>query len=72
MCKYVKITWIHSKLYLYVILFHIDIGIGQGRVTSNLQGAPIDDAVFIMDKEALEMVGIKKILSFSNFWLFLN
>ena len=31
-------------------------GIGQGRVTSNLQGAPIDDAVFVTDKEAVEMV----------------
>ncbi|XP_048579484.1 cysteine synthase 1 isoform X1 [Nematostella vectensis] len=30
-------------------------GIGQGRVTSNLQGAPIDDAVFVLDKEAVEM-----------------
>lgn len=32
------------------------LGIGQGRVTSNLQGAPIDDAVFVTDKEAVEMV----------------
>ena len=31
-------------------------GIGQGRVTSNLQGAPVDDAVFVSDKEAVEMV----------------
>ncbi|KAK2560495.1 Cysteine synthase 1 [Acropora cervicornis] len=30
-------------------------GIGQGRVTTNLQGAPIDDAVFVTDKEAVEM-----------------
>ncbi|KAM7438947.1 Cysteine synthase 1 [Porites harrisoni] len=30
-------------------------GIGQGRVTSNLQGAPIDNAVFVSDKEAVEM-----------------
>lgn len=34
----------------------IDSGIGQGRVTTNLQGAPIDDAVFVTDKEAVEMV----------------
>lgn len=34
----------------------INEGIGQGRVTSNLQGAPIDDAVFVHDTEALEMV----------------
>ena len=31
-------------------------GIGQGRVTSNLHGAPVDDAVFVTDKEAVEMV----------------
>ena len=31
-------------------------GIGQGRVTTNLKGAPIDDAVFVTDKEAVEMV----------------
>ncbi|KAK3740152.1 hypothetical protein QZH41_003818 [Actinostola sp. cb2023] len=31
-------------------------GIGQGRVTTNLQGAPIDDAVFVHDTEAIEMV----------------
>ena len=31
-------------------------GIGQGRVTSNLDGAPVDDAVFVTDKEAVEMV----------------
>ncbi|XP_044183185.1 cysteine synthase 1-like [Acropora millepora] len=30
-------------------------GIVQGRVTTNLQGAPIDDAVFVTDKEAVEM-----------------
>ncbi|XP_013401371.1 cysteine synthase 1 [Lingula anatina] len=29
-------------------------GIGQGRVTSNLEGAPIDDAMCITDKEAVE------------------
>ena len=31
-------------------------GIGQGRVTANLEGAPIDDAVRIPDPEALEQV----------------
>ncbi len=31
-------------------------GIGQGRVTRNLEGAPIDDAVQIPDAEALEQV----------------
>jgi cysteine synthase A len=31
-------------------------GIGQGRVTANLQGAEIDDAVRIPDPEALEQV----------------
>ncbi|XP_076817307.1 uncharacterized protein LOC143462888 [Clavelina lepadiformis] len=30
-------------------------GIGQGRVTSNLEGAPIDDAVCVLDKDAVTM-----------------
>ncbi|ESO89968.1 hypothetical protein LOTGIDRAFT_218432 [Lottia gigantea] len=30
-------------------------GIGQGRVTKNLAGAPIDDALAIKDKDAVEM-----------------
>ena len=31
-------------------------GIGQGRVTANLEGAPIDDAYQIPDEEALPMI----------------
>ena len=31
-------------------------GIGQGRITGNLEGAPIDDAQQITDEEALEVV----------------
>ena len=31
-------------------------GIGQGRITANLEGAPIDDAYRIRDREALEIV----------------
>ena len=31
-------------------------GIGQGRVTANLEGAPIDDAVQIPDAEALPII----------------
>jgi cysteine synthase A len=31
-------------------------GIGQGRVTANLDGAPIDDAVRVADEEALPVV----------------
>lgn len=31
-------------------------GIGQGRVTQNLQGAPVDYALLIKDSEAVEMV----------------
>jgi cysteine synthase A len=31
-------------------------GIGQGRITANLEGAPIDDAVQIRDEEALPYV----------------
>ena len=31
-------------------------GIGQGRVTNNVSGAPIDSAVMISDEEAVTMV----------------
>ena len=31
-------------------------GIGQGRVTANMQGAPIDDALCVLDKDAVTMV----------------
>ena len=30
-------------------------GIGQGRVTGNIDGAPIDEALFVHDNEAVEM-----------------
>ncbi|KAL4237978.1 Cysteine synthase 1 [Mactra antiquata] len=30
-------------------------GIGQGRVTENMKGAPVDDAMCILDKDAVEM-----------------
>lgn len=30
-------------------------GIGQGRVTENLKGAPIDDAFHILDRDAVRM-----------------
>ena len=31
-------------------------GIGQGRVTNNMQDAPIDKALCISDKDAISMV----------------
>ena len=34
----------------------VNIGIGQGRVTDNLRGTSLDDAVFVSDKESVEMV----------------
>nr|XP_002130299.1 cysteine synthase 1 [Ciona intestinalis] len=30
-------------------------GIGQGRVTANMQGAPIDEAICVLDTEAVDM-----------------
>ena len=33
-------------------------GIGQGRVTENLKGTPIDDAFLIKDTDAVEMVSV--------------
>ena len=37
-------------------------GIGQGRVTKNLEGAPVDDALCIQDTDAVEMVCIVLII----------
>ena len=39
---------------VYVLL--VCTGIGQGRVTNNVQGAPIDYAHLILDTEAVAMV----------------
>ena len=52
-----------GSCYLFLTSLLYSSGIGQGRVTSNLQGAPIDDAVFVTDKEAVEMVREHFILS---------
>ncbi|MCW5317179.1 cysteine synthase A [Nostoc sp. KVJ3] len=52
-----------SALYSYVKTGEINIegnsiteGIGNGRVTANMEGAPADDAIQIDDKEALRVV----------------
>lgn len=34
----------------------MSIGIGQGRVTQNLQDAPIDESLFISDQDSVNMV----------------
>jgi cysteine synthase A len=47
--------WIKSND-LSVVGSSITEGIGQSRVTGNLEGAPIDDAVRIPDAEAVEQV----------------
>ena len=31
-------------------------GIGQGRVTKNMEGAPVDDCMVVLDSDAIEMV----------------
>ncbi len=35
---------------------YVFTGIGQGRVTNNVQGAPIDSAVHVTDRDAVAMV----------------
>ena len=40
-----------------VFVYVINVGIGQGRVTDNLKGAPVDYAVFVPDAEVIKMVG---------------
>jgi len=64
--KIVKIESIFNVQVFKLLIFHENtlmmilrnVGIGQGRVTSNLKGAPIDDAIFVHDTEAIEMVNI--------------
>ncbi len=36
-------------------------GIGQGRVTENVKGAPVDRAILVQDTAAVEMVKITKL-----------
>src|SRR6202012_2844315 len=48
-------SWIkHGKLEMHGT--SITEGIGQSRITGNLEGAPIDDAYQIADEEALPIV----------------
>ena len=39
-----------------IVFIRMLIGIGQGRVTANLSGAPIDRALLISDTEVVAMV----------------
>ena len=39
---------------LYMVMY--TAGIGQGRVTDNLNGAPVDRAILVKDSEAVAMV----------------
>ena len=41
---------------IVIILMAFIVGIGQGRVTRNLEGAPIDRAILVKDTEAVAMV----------------
>ena len=42
-------------------------GIGQGRVTQNVQGAPVDYAILVKDREAVEMVSEGRIMGCTCF-----
>lgn len=44
-----------SLLFSLPLVLFCPPGIGQGRVTDNLKGAPIDDSVFISDERSVEM-----------------
>ena len=44
----------------------LSAGIGQGRVTRNVQGAPVDYALLIKDAEAVEMVRVEVYLMLNN------
>ena len=42
-------------MYVWIVLYNT-VGIGQGRITDNLKGAPIDQAILIKDTDAVAMV----------------
>ena len=45
-----------AKYCLHVHSFIVLSGIGQGRLTNNLNGAPIDYAMMVSDDESVSMV----------------
>jgi len=45
-----------AKYCLHVHYFIVLSGIGQGRLTNNLNGAPIDYAMMVSDDESVSMV----------------
>ena len=48
--------FVASSVLNQVIVLVVCTGIGQGRVTNNVKGAPIDYAHLILDTEAVAMV----------------
>ena len=53
------INCVYSYIHMYVL------GIGQGRVTDNLSGAPVDSALLIPDTDVVAMVRIYTCLCMS-------
>ena len=51
-----QLTIIFSHVYIIIIIHLYVQGIGQGRVTDNLNGAPVDSALFIPDSDVVAMV----------------
>ena len=45
-----------DKNHNFLCITDMYVGIGRGRVTDNLNGAPIDSAILVKDSEAVAMV----------------
>lgn len=58
-----------SHMFLIWYYIFVIIGIGQGRLTNNLEGAPIDWAVLVKDVDLLKMV---EWLSDTRFYFFFS
>ena len=56
-CDYISMGFPYNTVTNTQSEFLMSAGIGQGRVTQNLQGTPVDYALLIKDSEAVEMVG---------------
>ena len=46
----------HRVLVCFYSYVSVSAGIGQGRVTDNLNGAPVDRAILVKNSEAVAMV----------------
>ncbi len=47
-----------QSFFLFFFFFFFWVGIGQGRITKNVEGAPVDYAVLVKDTDVIKMVSL--------------